>query len=142
MFGLDLDWKLASIIAMLTLAAYNLAIKAFFSKGNDWRALVPFVFLGVLAAFLYFLMTYKEISFTQETIALSLALLACLALTTAFGWYALSKGSVNVYIAILTVSTPLTIFAASFLFPGEKLSAMQWLGVVLAMVSVYLVSTG
>ncbi|MFA6036223.1 MAG: EamA family transporter, partial [Candidatus Micrarchaeia archaeon] len=113
-----------------------------FAKGNDWRALVPFVFLGVLAAALYFLMTYKEVTFTQETIILSLALLACLALTTAFGWYALSKGEVSVYFAILTVSAPLTIFAASFLFPGEKLSMLQWLGVVLGMVSVYLVSTG
>ena len=137
----DLDWKLAAMVAMLTLAAYNIAIKMFFAKGNDWRALIPFVFIGVLAALIYLLMTYKEVSFGQETILLSLALLACLALTTAFGWYSLSKGSVSIYIAILTISTPVTIFLASFFF-GEKLSIVQWAGVVLAMVSVYLVSAG
>ena len=136
----SLDYKIAAILAMLFIVAYNLALKSFFTRGHDWRAFIPFVAAGVLLAFAYFAYSYKEISFGGSTVPLTLVILGSLALTTAFGWYAMSNGSVSVYVAILAVSTPITAFAAYYLLPNEALSTTQWLGVLLGMVSIVLVT--
>ncbi len=137
--GISLDYRIAAVLAMIFLVAYNIALKSFFARGHDWRAFIPFVAAGVLLAFAYFAYSYKEISFGGSTIMLTMIILGSLALTTAFGWYSMANGSVSVYAAVLAISTPLTAFAA-YQFLHEALTMTQWAGIFLALVSLVLVT--
>ncbi|VVC03768.1 EamA-like transporter family protein [Candidatus Burarchaeum australiense] len=136
------DYKIAAVLAMIFLVIYNLSLKTFFARGQDWRALIPFVAAGVLLAVAYFAYTYKEVHITTETTMLALVILGALALTTAFGWYSMAYGKVSVYAAILAISTPLTAFLAYYFIPNEELSTLQWAGVALGLVSIVLVTNG
>jgi len=138
--AISLDYRIAAVLAMLFLVAYNIALKTFFSRGHDWRAFIPFVAAGVLLAFAYFAYSYKEISFGGSTVPLTLVILGALAITTAFGWYAMASGSVSVYAAVLAISTPLTAFLAVYFLPNETLTTNQWVGVFLGLISLVLVT--
>ena len=142
MVGISIDWKVASIIAMLALAAYNLMVKDFFNKGNDWRAFIPIVFVAALVAFAYFLLSYKDAGITTNSVLATVPVLLIAGVMLLASLYAMSQGSISVIAAILTIAVPLTALLAAYLLPNESLSQTQWIGVLLAMVSVYLVSSG
>ncbi|MDO8339627.1 MAG: EamA family transporter [Candidatus Burarchaeum sp.] len=138
--AIPLDYRLAAVLTMISIVAYNIALKSFFLRGYDWRAFIPFVAAGVLLAFAYFAYSYKEISFGGSTVMLTMIILGALALTTAFGWYSMANGSVSVYVAVLAISTPLTALLAAYFLPNETLTTNQWAGVFLGLISLVLVT--
>jgi len=140
--NLALDWKIAAVLAMLSLAAYNLMLKDFFNKGNDWRVLIPVIFAGALIAFVYFLLSFKGAGISTNAILVSLPILFLAGLMILFSFYAISNGSISIVAGVLAISTPLTALLAAYFLPNESLTQIQWVGIFLGFVSVYLVTSG
>ena len=139
--NIHIDWKIAALLAMLLLSVYNIMIKSFFSKGYDWRAFIPLLFAGSLIAFVYFLLSYKSVTFDANVMALVVPILLFAGLMALLSLYAIQNGAVSVVAAVLAISTPLTALLAAY-FLGENLTAVQWVGIAMGVVSIYLVTAG
>ncbi|RLG19188.1 hypothetical protein DRN67_03415 [Candidatus Micrarchaeota archaeon] len=136
---IQLDWKIAAVLAMLSLSVYNILMKNFFNKSYDWRAFIPIIFAGSLVAFVYFLISYKSFAFNSSVLSLAIPILLFAGLMALLSLYAIQNGSISVVAAVLAISTPITALLAAY-FLNENLTVMQWVGIVLGMVSIYLVS--
>jgi len=139
---MDLDWRVAAIIALLTLSVYYVGLKHFFNKGYDWRVFIPLLFVVSLAAMGYYFYTQKTIAGGSEAYMLAAGLLVLAGILTATSIYAVNKGPVSVVAPLMAFSAPLVALLSAYLLPNEQLSMLQWAGVVLGLASIYLVSVG
>lgn len=136
-----MDWRVASILAVITLSAYYILLKMFFSKGYDLRLLIPVVFMAALFGLAYFITVQKTIHFDTGALLLGCIALLVIGISAALSTYAVSVGPVGPVSAVLAFTVPLTVLL-SFLLLHEGMSMTQVAGVALGLVSVYLISTG
>lgn len=136
-----LDWRVASILSVIFLSIYYVLLKMFFSKGYDWRILIPVAFMAAFFALAYFITVQKTLHFDTGAMLLGCLMLLAIGIGAALGTYAVSVGPVGPVSAVLAFSVPLTVLLSFFLL-HEGMSAMQVAGVVLGLVSIYLISSG
>lgn len=136
-----IDWKIAAIIAMIALGVYNFLIRKFFVDGQDWRILIPMIFLGVLATAVYYAAVYKEVKFTNNSLSYLAGIGFFGLLVVIFSLLAVShpKAELSVIIPVFALSTVITILLAT-VFLHEQLTTTRIIGVILALASIYLIA--
>jgi len=139
---MGIDWRVAAIVALITLSIYYIGLKHFFNKANDWRVFIPLLFLFSLAAMAYFIQVRSEVKAGTESYVLAIGLMVLIGIVTVTSMYAVNKGPVGVVAPILAFSAPLIALLGAYLLPNEQLTTLQWAGIALGLISVYLVSVG
>ncbi|MFH1285791.1 MAG: EamA family transporter [Candidatus Micrarchaeota archaeon] len=141
MVDFNVDWRIITLAAMVTLGVYNFLVKKFFAAKEDWRILIIPVFVAVLALTLYFVSSYKEVKFTQSTPLYALAILVVGALVVLLGTLAVASpdAPLNVVIPVIALSSVVTVILG-IVFMGEALPLTRIVGIVLALISIYLIS--
>ncbi len=136
-----IDWKIAAIITMAALGVYNFLIRKFFADGQDWRTLIPMIFLGMLVLAVYYATAYKEVKFTNTTLAYLAGIGFFGLLVTVFSLLAVShpKAELNVIIPIFALSTVITVILAT-VFLQEQMTTTRIAGILLALASIYLIA--
>jgi len=139
MFGLD--WRIASLLVMLLLGVYSVALKKFFNSGEDWRVFLPLVGLVGVVALAYFAYSYKEIKFTGDAVTYGAIVAVSIGLVTLFSMlvYADKETQLNVAFPIMSLAMVSTA-ALSLAFLGEQLTINMMAGIALAIVSIIVMS--
>lgn len=134
-----MDWKITAILATIFLGVYNFLVKKFFRDNEDWRIIVPVIFVGTLALAAYTAFTYRDIKTTSTSLsniaAISIVGGAMLVLTLLS--FADQSSHASVIAPIMALSIVITVLLGS-MFLNEPLTTSKIAGVVLALVSVLL----
>ena len=135
------------LISTLLIIASSLVHKlesVFIKKYNSKHSVGGFIFTAIVSLFsmLFFLITDiasdpTGLNFTGEIIIYGILAGACYALASLFTFIALGSGSFVLTGLILSYGIVITI--SHGLFRGEELSLFDWIGLIILLVSVYLV---
>ncbi len=136
---MEIYWLHGAIGGMIVLGVYNVIVKKFLTS-EDWRVLLPLIAVVALALTVYFVMSYKEVKFTGVSLPYALVLGALFAVSAVFTYTAIRDGPLSVVIPIISMSTAVTV-VVGILFLGEHLSLARGAGIVLGLVSIYLLAS-
>ena len=136
-----MDWKLASVLVMMLIGVYNIVARRFFKDGEDWRIAIPFLFAGSLVLFVYFLLTFREVRYTQQSLTYGLVLvgLAAVLIALSIAVFANPRSQLSVAVPIMSMGTLVTVLLSIALL-GERLNAQIAAGIALGIVSVILLT--
>ena len=129
-----MDWRIAAVVTMLTLGVYNILVKKFVDN-EDWRVIIPFVFVASLVLFIYFLATYQTFAHkvNSDSILLSVALALVFGISAIFTYLSFSEGGpVNVVVPIFSLSTFVAV-TLSVVFLKETVNFQTMIGIVLSL---------
>ncbi len=133
------DWQLASFGAMIFLAAYAIAAKQFFNSNHDWRAFIPLILLAGVALTVYYLYTGAHSSIGTDSYLFALGLGVIFAFSSLFSFIAIKNGPVSVVVPLFSLNLIIVVIAG-FLLLGEKMTTYKIAGVILGLVSIFLLS--
>ncbi|MEW6328983.1 MAG: EamA family transporter [Candidatus Micrarchaeota archaeon] len=136
---MEIYWLHAALGAMVVLGVYNVVVKRFLTS-EDWRVLLPLITIVALALTVYFVMNYKEVRFTGVSWPYALALGVVFGAAIVLSFIAIRDGPLSVVIPIISMSTAVTV-VVGILFLGEHLSVARGAGIVLGLVSIYLLAS-
>jgi drug/metabolite transporter (DMT)-like permease len=129
-----MDWKIAALITMLALGVYNILVKKFV-ENEDWRVMIPIVFVASLALFIYFLTSYHtfadKISTSSAFLSFSLAFVMCVAI--AFTYVSFKEGGpLNIVVPIFNLSALITVLI-SVIFLKDPINLQIGLGILFSL---------
>jgi len=128
-----MDWKIAAVITMLVLGVYNILVKMFVDN-EDWRIMIPFVFVVSLILLAYFLATYQTFADTINTnsLLLSVALALVFGVSILFTYLSYKEGGpVNIVAPIFGLSTLVSV-AIAVVFLKETINLQTMIGIALS----------
>ena len=136
---MEVDYRVLALAAMLSLGAYNFAIRKFFVEKEDWRMLIPVIVLAALALGAYYAATYKSVKTTEKSLfyAGMLVVIGAFALFLPYITLAQPDAKLNVAMPIIALSTVVTV-GLGIVFLGEQLTAYRIAGIILALASIVL----
>ena len=134
-----MDWRIAALITMLALGVYNILVKKFI-ENEDWRVMIPIVFVVSLALFVYFLASYQtfadKISTSSAFFSFSLAFVFIVA--TIFTYLSFKEGgTISAAVPIFNLSMFISVLI-SVIFLKEQINLLTILGMVLSFIGMVL----
>ncbi len=125
------------VLSVATLTSQNIFRKQYNLKHNSGGIL----FSGIVSLFalLFFAVTTKNVPFEIQILPYSLAFAACYGLTIISNYFAIIYGSLAVTTLILSYSLVIPALYG-FAFLGEKAGVSQVFGIILLVVSLFLVN--
>ncbi len=140
MVFLDLKlWQIASISAILLLAAYGIAVKQFFLSKYDWRAFIPLIAIAALALSVYYFYSGAQNEVGRESYAFAIVLGAIFALSTLASFIAIQNGPVSVVVPIFSLNLVFVVIGGVLLFQ-EQVNPYKIAGILLGLVSIILLT--
>ena len=136
-----MDWRIAALVSMLALGVYNVLLNKFV-KEEDWRVLIPIVFVASVILMAYFALSYKELSnkINESSIILALSLIILIAIANAFIFLAyVNGGPVSLVIPIINLATLISVGIAIVYF-HEEVTIQIAAGIALGLISVFLLT--
>jgi transporter family protein len=134
-----MDWRIAALVTMLALGAYNILVQEFVKK-LDWRILIPLVFVASLALFIYFLLTYPSFisTVTPNAVLFSFALAFVFCISTIFTYLSFKEGgTISGVVPILSLSMFVSVLI-SVIFLNEEVSPIGAAGMILSFIGLVL----
>ncbi len=137
----NIDWRITSILVMLFLGVYAVAIRKFFISGGDWRMLLPVAGLVGLLSLAYFALVYRDVSFSGGTILPITIAMVSIGIVTLLSMlvYSDPKAQMNVAMPLMALSMVSTAVLSIF-FLGETVTLKTWAGIALALVAIFLLA--
>jgi len=129
-----MDWRIAAVVTMLVLGVYNILVKKFVDN-EDWRVVIPFVFIASLVLFIYFLATYQTFAYkiNTDSILLSVALALVFGISIIFTYLSFSEGGpVSIVVPIFSLSTFVAVILA-VVFLKETINFQTMIGIILSL---------
>ncbi|MCX6775506.1 MAG: EamA family transporter [Candidatus Micrarchaeota archaeon] len=129
-----MDWRIAAVVTMLALGVYNILVKKFVDN-EDWRVVIPFVFVASLVLFIYFLATYQTFAdkINTDSVLLSVALALIFAISIFFTYLSFKEGGpVNIVVPIFSLSTFVSVILA-VVFLKETVNFQTMIGIILSL---------
>jgi len=129
-----MDWRIAAVVTMLVLGVYNILVKKFVDN-EDWRVMIPFVFVASLVLFIYFLATYQTFAdkINTDSILLSVALALVFGISIIFTYLSFSEGGpVSIVVPIFSLSTFVAVILA-VVFLKETINFQTMIGIFLSL---------
>jgi drug/metabolite transporter (DMT)-like permease len=136
-----MDWRIAALVSMLALGVYNVLLNKFV-KEEDWRVLIPIVFVASIILMAYFALSYKELSnkMNESSIILALSLIILISIANAFIFLAyVNGGPVSLVIPIINLATLISVGIAIVYF-HEEVTIQIAAGIALGLISVFLLT--
>lgn len=136
-----MDWRITSAVALVTLALFGLVLKKFFLDAEDWRIMIPIFVIASLLLGAYYITTMKDVKYTSTSM-LNIAAIAILMVVSNLAIFlSVQNGPLSVVIPIINLNSIL-IVVFSIMFLGESFTLLKGAGVLLGVISVYLVMNG
>ena len=134
-----MDWRIAALVTMLALGVYNILVKKFV-ENEDWRVMIPLVFLVSLALLIYFFTSYQsfadKIGISSIFLAFSLAFV--FGVSTVFTYLSFKEGGpINVVVPIFSMSTLISVIIA-VVFLHETANTITILGIIFSLLGLIL----
>jgi uncharacterized membrane protein len=135
-----MDWRIAAVVTMLALGVYNILVKKFVEPNEDWRVMIPFVFVASLLLMIYFLATYQTFAdkINTDSILLSVALAVVFSVSTIFTYLSYAEGGpVSIVVPIFSLSTLVSVILA-VVFLNENINFQTTIGILLSLLGMVL----
>ncbi|NYZ79416.1 EamA family transporter [Candidatus Micrarchaeota archaeon] len=136
-----MDWRIAALVTMLALGAYNILVQEFIKK-VDWRIMIPIVFVVSLALFIYFLATYPSFIDTVNpgSVIFSFALAFVFCISIIFTYFSFKEGgTISGVVPILNLSMFVSVLI-SIIFLKEEVNILGAVGMVLSFIGLILLA--
>jgi len=130
-----MDWKIAAVITMLVLGVYNILVKMFVDN-EDWRVMIPFVFVVSLVLLAYFLATYQTFAdkINTNSLLLSVVLALVFGVSILFTYLSYKEGGpVSIVAPIFGLSTLVSV-AIAVVFLKETINLQTMIGIALSII--------
>ena len=136
-----MDWRIAALASMLALGVYNVLLSKLV-KEEDWRVIIPIIFVISVILMAYFAFSYKELSgkIDKDSMILSSALIILITIANAFIFLAYANGGpVNLVIPIINLATLVSVGIA-VVYYHEEITLQIAVGIALGLMSVFLLT--
>ena len=134
-----MDWRIAALVTMLALGVYNILV-ARFVKNEDWRVMIPIVFILSLFLFIYFLTSYQTFidKINPSSVFLAFSLAFVMGISIVFTYISFKEGGpINVVVPIFNLSVLVTVLI-SVIFLEEHINLQTALGILLILTGMVL----
>ncbi|MEM3400132.1 MAG: EamA family transporter [Candidatus Micrarchaeia archaeon] len=138
-----MDWRTAVVGVVVLIGISNLLTKKFFNEGGDWRSFAPVIFVLAVFAALYFgYVLHKtgwESRYNPRMSFYVVGITVCVLLAAVLTYFAYESGQASRVAPIIAMNGVITVLLA-YLFLGENITLRLAVGVLLGIISIWLVS--
>lgn len=134
-----MDWRIAALITMLALGVYNVLVKKFVDT-EDWRVMIPIVFVFSLALMIYFIISYPTFieKVTSASIFTAFALAFIMGISILFTYISFKEGGpIHVVVPIFSLSTFISVLIAVVILK-EEVRPQTILGIIFSFIGLIL----
>ena len=136
-----MNWIVASLIALISWGVWGLFVKLALKYSTWSQVFVVSSIAALIVSLAMFFIMRPGISATSPGFSYSLAAGFASALAVVAFYSAMNSSKVSIVVP-LTALSPIVTIVLSYLILSERISLIQGIGVVLAMISILLLSIG